>query len=82
MDGVLKIVKLNKNVIIPTKGTQYSAGYDICSDETVIIPAGADKATKISTGLAMEIPFGYYGRIADRSSFASKVHISWRCYRC
>jgi dUTP pyrophosphatase len=45
------------------------AGYDICSEMTLTLPAGV--AMKIPTGLHVEVPLGWVGLIKDRSGFAS-----------
>lgn len=68
----IKIKKLNENANIPTRGSAYSAGYDLyaCIDEPITIPAHS--TVKIGTGLAVEIPDGYFGAIFARSGLATK----------
>lgn len=68
----VKIKKLNENAIIPTHGSEEAAGYDlyICSDKIITIPPKMSQM--ISTGLAIEIPKGYFGAIFARSGLASK----------
>lgn len=68
----MKIKKLNENAIIPTYGTEYSAGADLyaCTEEDITINPGETKLIK--TGIAMEIPVGYAGFIYARSGLASK----------
>ena len=68
----MKIKKLNENAIIPTYGTEYSAGADLyaCTDEDITINPGETKLIK--TGIAIEIPVGYAGFIYARSGLASK----------
>ena len=68
----LDIKKLKDNAIIPTFGTEYSAGADLyaCIDENLVIKPGETKL--IPTGLSMAIPEGYGGFIYARSSLASK----------
>lgn len=58
---------------IPTKGSEYSAGYDLYSCEDGII--GAKQRKIINTGIKIEIPTGLYGRIAPRSGLALKYGI-------
>lgn len=72
MTAEVKIKKLNENAVIPTYGTQYSAGADLyaCLDESVAI--GPGQTYLVKTGLAMEIPEGYAGLIYARSGLASK----------
>ena len=64
----LRVKQLSDKAIIPTKGSPGSAGYDLSSTESVIIPAHG-KAL-VSTQLAIALPEGTYGRIALRSGLA------------
>ena len=68
----LKIKKLDEKAIIPTYGTEYSAGADLYAllDEDLEIKPG--ETVMIGTGLAMAIPNGYVGLIYARSSLGSK----------
>lgn len=68
----IKIKKLNNNAFIPTRGSEYAAGYDLyaCIPEQIDIPPHSTK--KIGTGLAIEIPDGYFGAIFARSGLATK----------
>ena len=71
----VKIKKLSETAHIPTKGTPLSAGYDLYSDHEhkLIIPPG--KMHKIHTGIAIEIPKGYFGAIFARSGLAFKKNL-------
>lgn len=64
--------KLNDLAKVPTRGSKYSAGYDLyaATDSTVYIPPHS--TVKIGTGLAMDIPHGYFGAIFARSGIATK----------
>ena len=68
----IKIKKLNKNAIIPTRGSEHSAGVDLyaCIDKPIEIQP--HETVKIGTGLAMELPTGYFGAIFARSGLATK----------
>lgn len=68
----VNIKKLNENAIIPTYGSEYSAGADLyaCIDSDVTILPGETKLIK--TGLAIEVPEGYGAFIYARSGLASK----------
>lgn len=72
MTELVKIKKLNPNAIIPTYGTEFSAGADLyaCLEAPAMINAG--ETTFIKTGLAMEIPLNYAGLIYARSGLACK----------
>ncbi len=68
----IRIKKLSDKAIIPTYGTEYSAGADLYNSkgEAVSIPPHA--TVLIHTGIAAEIPEGYCGLIFARSGLASK----------
>ncbi len=68
----VKVKKLREDAVIPTYGSEYSAGCDLyaCMDEDVCIMPGRTEIIK--TGLAMEIPEGYAGLIYARSGLATK----------
>ena len=72
MTQLVKIKKLNSNAIIPTYGTEFSAGADLyaCLEETVTVDAG--ETAFIKTGLAMEVPVGFAGLVYARSGLACK----------
>ena len=72
MTQLVKIKKLNSSAIIPTYGTEFSAGADLyaCLEETVTIAAG--ETAFIKTGLAMEVPVGFAGFVYARSGLACK----------
>ncbi len=69
----VKYIKLNDNALVPTYGTQFSAGADIYAlidTESVSIAAG--ETVLIHTGIALQIPEGMGGFIFARSGLASK----------
>lgn len=68
----VKIKILNSNAKIPTRASEHAAGYDLyaCIDESVFIQPHT--TVKIGTGLAFEIPDGYFGAIFARSGLATK----------
>lgn len=69
----MKYKKLNQAAIEPTKGSDYAAGLDLCActdDDTIDIAAGT--TVKIGTGIAVEIPDGYFGAVFARSGLATK----------
>lgn len=72
MKESVKIKKLSENAVIPTYGSEFSAGADLyaCLDSEVTIEAGETFVVK--TGIAMEIPKGYAGLIYARSGLATK----------
>jgi len=68
----LNIKKLTDTAKIPTRGSSYAAGYDLYADIDKPIDILPHETCKISTGLAVEIPEGYFGAIFARSGMAVK----------
>lgn len=66
----INFTKLNSNAIQPSHGSQWAAGYDLYSCGSFIIEPHT--TLKIGTGIAMEIPEGYFGAIFARSGLATK----------
>ena len=68
----INIKKLKENAIIPTRGSQYAAGYDLyaCIDEDIMVKP--HETVKIGTGLALEVPENYFGAVFARSGLATK----------
>lgn len=69
----IKIKKLKDSAVIPTRGSEYAAGYDLyaCLEEDSITIAPHSSA-KIGTGLSIAVPEGYFGAIFARSGLATK----------
>ena len=72
MEFFVNIKKLNEKAIIPTYGSEFSAGADLyaCEGEDVTIAPGETRL--VHTGISMAIPQGYVGLIYARSGLASK----------
>ena len=68
----INIKRLTETAMIPTRQHEGDAGYDLYTDiqEPVIIEPHTTKL--IHTGIAIEIPDGYFGAIFARSGLASK----------
>lgn len=68
----INIKKLNEKAIVPAKGSRAAAGMDLyaCIDSLIVILP--HETVKIGTGLAMELPEGYFGAIFARSGLATK----------
>ena len=68
----IKIKKLNSEAKIPTRGSAFSAGYDLyaCIEESVSIAPHA--TVKIGTGVAIQPPHNCFGAIFARSGLATK----------
>ena len=64
----VKIKKLSNKAIVPTYGTEFSAGADLYavvenSNNMIEIPSGETRF--INTGFALEIPEGYVEQISE-----------------
>ena len=70
---MINIKKLDEKAIIPTRSHINDAGADLYSIEDIVIPPSS-RAT-IKTGISIEIPTGFYGRVAPRSGLAAKYGI-------
>ncbi len=68
----IRIKKLDERAIIPTYGTEFSAGADLYAITDGAVEIMPHETVMIHTGLAMEIPEGYAGLIFARSGLASK----------
>lgn len=68
----INIKKLTKTAVLPERGSAYAAGYDLFADVEQNVEIKPHTTAMISTGLAMEIPEGYFGGIFARSGLASK----------
>ena len=68
----ISVKKLNENAVLPTYGSEFSAGADLyaLAEREIVIEPG--ETVLVHTGLAMEIPEGYAGLIYARSGLASK----------
>ena len=69
---VIQLKKLRENALLPTRGSEHAAGYDLyaCLEEDVLIAPG--QTVKIGTGLAVAVPEGFFGAVFARSGLASK----------
>ena len=68
----INIKKLTDTAMTPTRGSEYAAGYDLYADIQEVVVIKPHETAKIGTGLAVEIPDGYFGAIFARSGLATK----------
>ena len=69
---IVRFLKLRNEAIVPTYGTQSSAGADIYALPDGDVEINAGDTVLIHTGIALEIPEGYVGLIFARSGIATK----------
>jgi dUTP pyrophosphatase len=65
--------RVHKGAILPSRSTEYAAGYDLYAPQGEVVPA-LGKAI-IPIGWKLRLPPGKYGRIAPRSGLAWKNYI-------
>lgn len=70
----IKFKVLNNVVSIPTRAKKGDAGMDVRSAQAGTVSAGSYLDFK--TGIAMQLPEGYYGQFASRSGLAIKHNVT------
>jgi dUTP pyrophosphatase len=68
--STLEVKRCHPDAMLPTRQTEGSAGYDLHCVEDAVIPARGQ--VLMSTGIAIKLPYGTYGRIAPRSGMSVK----------
>ena len=68
----IQVKKLTGTAVMPTRGSAYAAGYDLHADMETPEEILPHETRMIGTGLAMEIPEGYFGAVFARSGLAVK----------
>lgn len=68
----IRIKLLNDLAKTPTRGSKYSAGYDLYAATSSDIHIPPHSTAKISTGFATSFPTGWFGAIFPRSGIATK----------
>lgn len=64
----IKIKRISSDAKVPTRAKASDAGYDLYAANSAVLDPMS--RVLVSTGIAIEIPEGYYGRIAPRSGLA------------
>ena len=72
---IMQFKKLHPAAIIPTRGTEHAAGFDLYALEETPIKGGEGNVL-VPTGIAVQMPPGTYGRIAMRSGLAVREHLA------
>ena len=67
-ENKLYVLPLSKEASLPTKGSDFAAGFDLYSAHSATIPPFSNAL--IQTDLSPTFPDGCYGRIAGRSGLA------------
>ena len=73
MEIIIKVKKLHEDAIIPTRGSEYAAGYDLYAyieEENITI--NPHETVKIGTGVSITPPLGTFGAVVARNGLATK----------
>jgi dUTP pyrophosphatase len=73
IDFSVKVKRIHPGARLPLRGTNGSAGADLVCLEAFTLGSGERKL--VPTGLIVEIPPGWYGRVAPRSGLAVKCGV-------
>ena len=68
----INILRLTDSAKLPDRGSAFAAGYDLFADVAEDVTILPHETKMIGTGLAMEIPEGYFGGIFARSGLSAK----------
>ena len=68
----INVKKLNDLAKLPTRGSEYAAGYDLYAATSHNIEIQPHTTVKIRTGLSFELPQGTFVAIFPRSGIATK----------
>jgi dUTP pyrophosphatase len=66
------IKKLNNRAVLPTRGSEQAAGWDLYSNNEQSVSIEAHSTAMIGTGLSIAVPEGYFGAVYARSGLAAK----------
>lgn len=67
----IKLKRITDTARIPKHGSQDAAGYDLYADWPKPLEIMPHATVKIGTGIALEIPKGYFGAVYARSGLAT-----------
>ena len=69
---VIRMMRITEKGKLPTRGSEYAAGYDLYANNDEPITIMPNEIKQIFTDIAMEIPTGYFGAVYARSGLATK----------
>ncbi len=68
----IQLKKLSESALLPVRGSEYAAGYDLFSDIDNDVSIAPHETKLIGTGISVAIPDGYFGGIYARSGLSTK----------
>lgn len=69
---LINIKKLNDNAILPTRGSDYAAGWDLYANIEKEIELAPGEMKKIPSGLSLELPEHTFAGVFARSGLSTK----------
>ena len=75
----VKYKKLTDTAMVPTRGSARAAGYDLYADTDKDIMMWPGEVVEFFTGLALEIPDGYFGAVSGLCIPDPDWRRSWGC---
>jgi dUTP pyrophosphatase len=70
----LAVVRLDRDLPMPSRAHEGDAGIDLCSAQDVDLAPG--QRALVPTGIAVAVPFGMVGLVHPRSGLAARVGLS------
>ena len=71
----INIKRLSETARLPERGSEYAAGYDLFADLDGDVEIPPHTTYMVNTGVAMEIPEGYWGGVFARSGLSAKENL-------
>lgn len=68
----VRFKRLTKTAMTPTRGSTFAAGFDLYADTDREVVVEPGETVPFYTGLAVEIPDGYCGKIYSRSGLSTR----------
>lgn len=68
----IQIKKLRTNAVLPKRGSEFAAGYDLYAAIDAPITIAPHTNGKIGTGLSIAVPEGWFGAVFARSGLSIK----------
>ena len=68
----IQIKKLRTNAVLPKRGSEFAAGYDLYAAIDAPITIAPHTNEKIGTGLSIAVPEGWFGAVFARSGLSIK----------
>lgn len=69
----VKYKRITETAIVPTRGSAQAAGFDLYADTEKDIRMFPGEVVEFFTGLALEIPDGFFGAVYPRSGLATRL---------